>query len=48
MWMLELSMGATKVEVVACARAVQNWSESAARCAMTISTYVGKMGDHIL
>ncbi len=28
--MLELSMGATKVEVVACAMAVQNWSKSAA------------------
>jgi hypothetical protein len=30
MGMLELSMGATEVEVVACAVAVRNWLESAA------------------
>ena len=34
MWMLELSMEATEVEVVARATAVRNWSESAARCAV--------------
>ena len=31
MWMLELSMKATEMDVVANATAVQNWSESAAR-----------------
>ena len=31
MWMLELSMEAIEVEVVARATAVQNWSESAVR-----------------
>ncbi len=30
MWMLDLSMGATEAEVVACATAVRNWLESAA------------------
>jgi hypothetical protein len=30
MWMLELSMGVTEVEVVALAMAVRNWLESAA------------------
>ncbi len=30
MWMLELSMGATKVEVIVCVMTVQNWLESAA------------------
>ena len=34
MWMLELLMEATEVEVVARATAVLNWSESAARWAV--------------
>ncbi len=36
MWMLELSMGATEVEVVARATAVRNWSESAAFWALRL------------
>ena len=36
MWMLELSMEVTEVEVVARATAVQNWSESAARWAVWV------------
>ena len=34
--MLELSRGAIEVEVVERAIAVQNWSESAARCAVEL------------
>ncbi len=34
MWMLELSMGVTKVEVIASVMAVRDWSGSAARWAV--------------
>ena len=35
MWMLELSIGAKEVEVVACVMSVQNWLDSAARFGVT-------------